>query len=111
MIACLRYWGIGLDPPREPAPQGEDRKKGTVEKALHRCRRLAKKVRRTEEQLSRTLYLWSAPLAPEPLSPPKKEVALLGREPAVPKESRVGNGADPRPPRTVPSYRGRREIR
>ena len=34
VTASFWYWGIGLDSPRESAPQGEDRKRKEVEKAL-----------------------------------------------------------------------------
>ena len=68
-------------------------------------------MRRTEEQVSRTLHLWRAPPAPEPPSLPKEEVAVLGQRPAAPMKRGVGNGANPRPPRAAPSNRGRRESR
>ena len=111
VMASLQYWGIGLEPPRELLPLDEERKKEEVEKALQRCRRLAKEVRRTEEQVSRTLHLWRAPPAPEPSPPPKEEVAVLGQRPAAQVERGVGNGANPRPPRAAPPNRGRRGRR
>ena len=111
MMASLQYWGIRLEPPRELPPLDEEQKKEVVEKALHRCRKLAKEVRRTEDQVSRTLHLWPAPPAPEPSSPPKEEVAMLGQRPAAPVERGVGNIANPRPPRAASFNCGRRERR